>query len=337
MFTAIVICLCYTFLIVDKHNLADKATWDELVVLVGANKRTGYDGDQLKTLYEKILSPFESWVAEEAADSSRAPKRFKPDKEPSTIEKTSFEVGDETVFLDSTRTRTLKDFRKLADNVKKKYFAELQDEKISVETIEKEFWRVVESDVVTVEYGADLDSARVGSGFPTNPAAIKKKDMKYFNSGWNLNNIKKQKGSVFKHLKEDISGMNTPWIYVGMVFSTFCWHVEDHWSYSINYLHHGDPKTWYGIPGESAGHFETVLKSTAPELFKRYPEFIHSLVTMVNPNLLENESVPVYRLDQYPGEFVVTFPRAYHAGFNNGFNVAEATNFSTADWVSVNA
>ena len=47
--------------------------------------------------------------------------------------------------------------------------------------------------------------------------------------------------------------------------------------------------------------------------------------------------VPVCRAVQAPGEFIVTFPRGYHAGFSNGFCVGEAANFATGNWFSSSA
>ena len=42
----------------------------------------------------------------------------------------------------------------------------------------------------------------------------------------------------------------------------------------------------------------------------------------------------IVRTNQCAGEFIVTFPRAYHAGFNQGYNFCEAVNFCPCDWVS---
>lgn len=57
--------------------------------------------------------------------------------------------------------------------------------------------------------------------------------------------------SVLAHITADICGMKLPWLYVGMCFSSFCWHIEDHWSYSINYLHWwvgGKRSAWEALP-----------------------------------------------------------------------------------------
>lgn len=39
------------------------------------------------------------------------------------------------------------------------------------------------------------------------------------------------------------------------------------------------------------------------------------------------------QITQEAGEFMITFPYGYHAGFNHGFNCAESTNFATLRWI----
>ncbi|XP_009459344.1 PREDICTED: lysine-specific demethylase 5C-like [Nipponia nippon] len=95
----------------------------------------------------------------------------------------------------------------------------------------------------------------------------------------------------------------------------------------------GEPKTWYGVPSFAAEHLEEVMKKLTPELFESQPDLLHQLVTLMNPNTLMAHGVPVVRTNQCAGEFVITFPRAYHSGFNQGYNFAEAVNFCTADWL----
>lgn len=203
---------------------------------------------------------------------------------------------------------------------------------ISEDEIEREYWRLVHSpqEAVEVEYGADIHSTTHGSALPTlethpeNP---------YSKDSWNLNNLPITSGSLLRYIKSDISGMTVPWIYVGMMFSTFCWHNEDHFTYSVNYQHWGETKTWYGVPGADAEKFEEAMRRVAPDLFETSPDLLFQLVTMMSPERLREQGVRVYAADQRPNEFVVTFPKAYHSGFNHGFNLNEAVNFALPDWI----
>ncbi|KAG6455035.1 hypothetical protein O3G_MSEX009006 [Manduca sexta] len=240
-------------------------------------------------------------------------------------------------FAQAEREYTLQQFGEMADKFKSDYFG-MSGHLVPTNVAEKEFWRIISSveEDVTVEYGADLHSMDHGSGFPTKSSLnLYPGDQEYVDSGWNLNNLPVLEGSVLRFINADISGMTVPWMYVGMCFSAFCWHNEDHWSYSINYLHWGEAKTWYGVPGSGAELLENAMKAAAPELFKSQPDLLHQLVTIMNPNILMTADVPIYRTDQHAGEFVVTFPRAYHAGFNQGYNFAEAVNFAPPDWLRI--
>ncbi|WOO79188.1 Lysine-specific demethylase 5A [Vanrija pseudolonga] len=203
---------------------------------------------------------------------------------------------------------------------------------VSEADVEREFWRLVESqdDTVEVEYGADVHSTTHGSAAPTletNPTSA------FAHDPWNLNNMAIVQDSLLRYIKSDISGMTVPWIYVGMLFSTFCWHNEDHYTYSVNYMFWGETKTWYGVPGADAHKLEAAMKGEAPELFEQQPALLYQLVTMMNPGRLKQEGVDVYACDQRPNEFVITFPKAYHCGFNHGLNFNEAVNFALPDWL----
>lgn len=94
---------------------------------------------------------------------------------------------------------------------------------------------------------------------------------------------------------------------------------------SINYQHCGASKTWYGIPGSAALKFEKVVKECVynDDILSTNGEdgafdVLLGKTTIFPPKILLDHNVPVYKAVQKPGEFVVTFPRAYHAGFSHG-------------------
>uniref|UniRef100_A0A251K7I6 JmjC domain-containing protein n=1 Tax=Manihot esculenta TaxID=3983 RepID=A0A251K7I6_MANES len=245
---------------------------------------------------------------------------------------------------------TLNTFQKYADDFKARYFRKndnimdkggdtdvLHDNwEPMVENIEGEYWRIVEkaTEEIEVLYGADLETGVFGSGFlELFGKAGSDTNECYAKSGWNLNNFPRLPGSILSYEAGDISGVLVPWLYIGMCFSSFCWHVEDHHLYSLNYMHWGDPKMWYGVPGKDAIKLEEAMRKHLPDLFEEQPDLLHKLVTQLSPSILKSEGVPVYRCVQNPGEFVLTFPRAYHSGFNCGFNCAEAVNVAPVDWL----
>jgi histone demethylase JARID1 len=114
-----------------------------------------------------------------------------------------------------------------------------------------------------VEYAADMRVDKYGSGFgrPRQPI-VDPRQTEYLHHPWNLNNIPSGRNSLMQFPRsQDISGINIPWLYVGMRYSTFCWHYEDLMLSSMNYAHYGEAKMWYAVPEADREKFERAVKA----------------------------------------------------------------------------
>ena len=72
-----------------------------------------------------------------------------------------------------------------------------------------------------------------------------------------------------------------------------------------------------------------------PKDTSQCPQFLRHKSFLASPTLLAQSSCRPNFLVQREHEFVITFPRGYHAGFNLGFNCAESVNFALESWVEL--
>ncbi len=133
----------------------------------------------------------------------------------------------------------------------------------------------------------------------------------------------------------ELLGIHKPMLYIGSWRSMFAFHVEDMDLYSINYLHLGAEKSWYAIPPSSRKRFEVVAESIFESDRRECPQFLRHKTKIFSPTKLRGNNIPYVTAVQHPGEFVITFPGSYHAGFNHGFNIAEAVNFAFRRWIEI--
>ncbi len=256
---------------------------------------------------------------------------------------------------DDGRDYTVSEFESMSNEFQTKWIEKHYKDKETgvvntpaLSELEKDYWRVVgtQAEELYVEYGNDLDVEEFWSGFPRKPDFEKQREMvdrepnvefsdpEYYSMcRWNLNTLPFSPGSILRIYNTPVKGVTIPWLYMGMLFSTFAWHNEDNFMYSINYLHRGAPKQWYGIPGSKDKKFEDVGKQHLHELLNIDPSLWFNITTMLSPDILRRSKVPVTQLLQEPGDFVVTYPKSYHAGLSYGFNMGEAVNFALPEWI----
>ncbi|KAK1359629.1 Lysine-specific demethylase REF6 [Heracleum sosnowskyi] len=236
----------------------------------------------------------------------------------------------------SGESYTVSEFEAKAKLFEKNYLKKYANKALSGLEIETLYWKATLDKPISVEYANDMP----GSAFV--PLSGKKsgrvlgEGLTVGETAWNMRGVSRSDGSLLKFMKEEIPGVTSPMVYLAMLFSWFAWHVEDHDLHSLNYMHMGAGKTWYGVLREAAPAFEDVIR------VQGYGGDINPLVTfatlgekntVMSPEVLVSAGVPCCRLVQNAGEFVVTFPGAYHSGFSHGFNCGEAANIATPEWV----
>ncbi|XP_077631147.1 lysine-specific demethylase 4D [Crocuta crocuta] len=219
-------------------------------------------------------------------------------------------AGVFTQYHKKKKAMTVGEYRQMANSPK--YWAPLHSD---FEDLERKYWktRLYDSPI----YGADIS----GSLFDESTQQ------------WNLGHL----GTIQDLLEQEcgvvIEGVNTPYLYFGMWKTTFAWHTEDMDLYSINYLHFGEPKTWYVVPPEHGERLERLAAQLFPGSARACDAFLRHKVALISPTVLKDNGIPFSRITQEAGEFMVTFPYGYHSGFNHGFNCAEAINFATPRWI----
>jgi len=147
---------------------------------------------------------------------------------------------------------------------------------------------------------------------------------------WNVGHLP----SLLHVMPDRQPGIDLPFLYWGTWKSMFCWHREDVNLYSINYLHFGKPKQWYVLkPRDGPKLDELVQRVWFVETQKECKDFMRHKEALLSPALLKSYRVPFAQTRQMPGQYMVLWPAAYHAGFNYGVNCAESVNFATRNWL----
>ena len=62
--------------------------------------------------------------------------------------------------------------------------------------------------------------------------------------------------------------------------------------YSINYLHFGEPKSWYVVPPEHGKRLERLAEGYFPSIARDCNAFLRHKMTLLSPRILNKYSIP---------------------------------------------
>lgn len=146
---------------------------------------------------------------------------------------------------------------------------------------EDHFWSKMKNEQVQASYGADVDGT------------LMEEDQA---GSWMFTKLVDT--TFLEHISNriNIPGISKPYLYFGSYPSLFPWQTEDINLYSINFLHYGAPKVWYGIPPRRAAKFEAFTEEAAKIVFSGCDAPMRHKPLVVIPSYLKSHGIDVYKV-----------------------------------------
>ncbi|XP_028409971.1 protein Jumonji-like isoform X2 [Dendronephthya gigantea] len=286
------------------QQIIDKRKWTKVADKLQIPKTAVDRITKLEHIYCKYLLSYDM-LSKEERTKLRADEENKR-KEDSGSSKTKQE------FMTKGRSMSLAIFQRNAKNVNEFYMKHTD-----ITKIEDVFWQMTdEGRRYVVVHSAMLD----GTAFPTS------KTKPFYKSKWNLNVLPRVPGSLARDLP-DVEGVTSPVVKVEMVLSTETWHPPAHDMLILEYLHQGENKIWYSVPQHSKDRFLEAVKTELNGDIDRMKD------RAISRSSLIKSGIPVYKVAQEPGQFIVKFPQAYHSSLSTGFCVSEYVTFAPLSYV----
>lgn len=120
---------------------------------------------------------------------------------------------------------------------------------------------------------------------------------------WGMNQLNSDQ-SIIHGTEYKFKGINTPYLNFGMEFTTFGLHHEDSNLGSINILHGGMPKLWYGIPSSNAPKLEKMVKFATPRHIQCDLLIRHKNI-LIPPSVLEMNDIGFSKVSCWCDEIII--------------------------------
>lgn len=106
---------------------------------------------------------------------------------------------------------------------------------------------------------------------------------------WNLNKLQKKDSYIHEAVGEDLPGVLTPFLYLGMKNTAFAMHVEDDLLGSVNIVHSGESKHWYVVPPSDAQKLEHFTQQSTTQY--TCDLLIRHKLLLIPPSILKKNGI----------------------------------------------